>query len=73
MYSTTEYFDAVGPVKESMPQDAYKDLLRCMHFSDDWEEDEDGDDWDTLYADTKSAPDPGTAIHRRKFAQLEDA
>ena len=27
MYSTTEYFDAVGPVKENMPQDSLKDLI----------------------------------------------
>ena len=50
MYSTTEYFDAVGPVKESMPLDAYTDLIRCMYFSDDWDEDQEGDDnWDTVY------------------------
>ena len=35
MYSTIEYFHAVGPVKESVPQDAFKDLIWCMHFSDD--------------------------------------
>jgi len=27
MYSTTKYFDAVGPVEESMPEDAYKYLI----------------------------------------------
>ena len=27
MYSTTEYFDTVGPVKESVPQDVLKDLI----------------------------------------------
>ena len=35
MYSTIEYFDAVHPVKESMPQDALNFLIQCMHFSDD--------------------------------------
>ena len=38
MYSTTEYFDAASPVKESMPQDTLKDLVWCMHFSDDWDD-----------------------------------
>ena len=27
MYSTTEYFDSISPVKESVPQDALKDLI----------------------------------------------
>ena len=38
MYSTTEYFDAVGPVKESLPQDALKEVIPCMHFADDWDD-----------------------------------
>ena len=48
MYSTKEYFDAVGLVKESMPQDSFKDLRWCMHFSDDWD-DEMEDWWDAYY------------------------
>ena len=38
MYSTAEYFDAVGPMKESVPQDELKDPICCMHFSDDWDD-----------------------------------
>ena len=38
MYLTTEYSDAVGPVKDSMPQNALKDLIWCMYFADDWNE-----------------------------------
>ena len=43
MYSTTEYFDAVGPVKKSMPQVALKDLVCYMYFSDDWDNDRGGE------------------------------
>ena len=32
MYSITESFDAVGPVKKSMPQGALQDLKSCMHL-----------------------------------------
>ena len=39
MYSTAEYFDAVGSVKESMPQDSLKDLIWYMYFTDDWDDD----------------------------------
>ena len=39
MHSASEYFDTVGPVKESMPQYTFKGLLECMYFSDDWDED----------------------------------
>ena len=56
---------AVAPVKESMSQDAYKDIYRCMHFSDDWEEEEDIV-WDKVYADTKYEPSPDAAKHRKK-------
>ena len=40
-WNTREPLRAVGSVKESMPKDAYQDMYRCMHFSNDWEE-----DWD---------------------------
>ena len=39
MWSIRKILDTVPFVKESMPQDAYKDLYRCMHFVDDWEAD----------------------------------
>ena len=27
-----------GPIKEAMKKYAFKDLCRCIHFADDWEE-----------------------------------
>ena len=71
LFSTRWAFFANGPIKESMPQDALKDLLRCMHFADDWEESD--KEWAVTYADERAAPAEGTAKHRRKFAKIEDA
>ena len=34
-HSTIEYFDAVGPVKERMPQHTLQDLFWCTHVADD--------------------------------------
>ncbi|KAL7517840.1 hypothetical protein ACHAWF_000163, partial [Thalassiosira exigua] len=34
IWSERHSFKACGPIKESMPQDAFKDLCRCMHFAD---------------------------------------
>ena len=72
MYSTTEYFDTVGPVKESMPQDGLQDLIRCMYFADDWNDDRE-DGWDTFYMDKKEGLKAGTAQHWMKFSIREDA
>lgn len=41
-WSTRESIDHIAPAAESMPKDAYIDMYRCMHFSDDWEADENG-------------------------------
>ena len=71
MYSTTEYFDSVGPVKESMSQDASKDLIRCIHFTDDW--DDERGLWESFYMDKKEVLKDCTAQHRKKHAQLEGA
>ena len=38
IWSTRDAFSAVGPIKESMTEDAFKDLCRCMHFTYDWED-----------------------------------
>ena len=45
MFSTREIFDAVEPVKNSLTLDAMKDLTRCLHFADDWEDTED-EEWE---------------------------
>ena len=36
MWLLREILDAVPSVKESIPQDVYKELYHCMHFVDDW-------------------------------------
>ena len=70
MFSTRNVFDAVEPVKRCMPLDAIKDLTRCLHYTDDWEEEEDVE-WETLYTDPKFEAQDGTAQHRRKKFSME--
>jgi len=72
MFSTRNVFDAVEPVKSCMPLDAMKDLTRCLHYTDDWDLEED-DQWETLYTDPKIEAHDATAEHRRKFSMVEDA
>ncbi len=59
-----------------MPKDAYQDMDRCMHFSDDWEEDwdvEEGtDESEKFYGDKKFTPPPDVERHRQKFEHIED-
>ena len=72
MFSTREIFDAVEPVKNSMPQSAMEDLSRCLHFADDWEDAED-EEWEQKYNDIKEEAVDTTARHRKKFSMVEDA
>ena len=72
MFSTREIFDAVEPVKNSMPQSAMEDLSRCLHFADDWEDEED-EEWEQKYGDIKEEAVDTTARHRKKFSMVEDA
>ena len=46
-------------------------MHRCMHFSDDWDED-DGVNWDAVYSDAKYDASPGVGKPRRKFEHIED-
>ena len=71
MWSVREILDAVPSVKEAMPQDAYKDLYRCMHFVDDWEADTHSE-WEEYFMDPKVEADDGTATHRTKFSIVKD-
>ncbi|KAL7527968.1 hypothetical protein ACHAXR_007787 [Thalassiosira sp. AJA248-18] len=71
-WSTRESLDAVGAVKDSMPKDAYIDMYRCMHFSDDWEEEDGEVPWESIYADEKYEPSPQVERHRRKYEHIED-
>ena len=43
MWLVRKILDSVPSMKESMPQDAYKELYYCMHFVDDWEADSDSE------------------------------
>ena len=52
MWLVHEILDAVPSVKESIPQDAYKDLYRSMNFVDDWEVNSDSE-WDEYFMDSK--------------------
>ncbi|KAL7525437.1 hypothetical protein ACHAXR_001005, partial [Thalassiosira sp. AJA248-18] len=71
-WSTREALDAIGPVKESMPKDAYIDMYRCMHFSDDWDEEDGEVPWESVYGDEKYEPSPQVERHRRKYEHIED-
>ena len=51
LWSKRDAFSACGPIKERLLQDAFKDLSRCMHFADDW--DDDNEQWEEVYADEK--------------------
>jgi hypothetical protein len=61
-WSTGESITSIGAVKESMPQDAYINMHRCMHFSDDW---------DKTYSDENYKPSPDVERHCRKFEHTE--
>ena len=48
--------DAIGAVKESLPQYAFRDMYQCMQFLDDWDEEEEDNnnvEWDRVYNDAK--------------------
>ena len=67
---TQSKLKAVSSIKEAMPQDAFKDLCRCMHFADNWEEVD--EQWSEKYHHVKEEPSEETAKHQRKFGILED-
>eukprot|EP00956_Cyclotella_meneghiniana_P038739 scaffold159386_cov22-Cyclotella_meneghiniana.AAC.1 len=76
-WSTREALKHVSSAAECMPKDAYIDMYRCMHFSDDWEPNENGDDeyWEDIFAtsgDDRYEPTPNVAKHRHKFEHIED-
>lgn len=47
-WSTRDSLFSIAPVVESMTQDQYIDIHRCMHFSDDFEAVD--AEWGTIYA-----------------------
>jgi hypothetical protein len=68
---TRDPLEAIGPLKECMPRDVFRDMYRCMHFNDDFDE-ESPDEWSDVYFDKKHSS-PTTARHRKKFSDVEDA
>ena len=69
IFCSREYFNAVPPIQECMPKNALEDLTICLHYSDDWECD---DNWDDIYDDPKVEADASMASHRLKHGILED-
>ena len=67
-WSTRDPTEAIGPLKESMPHDAFRDMYHCMHFADDFDE-ESLDEWSDVYFDEKHST-PMTAWHYKKLAML---
>jgi hypothetical protein len=45
IFCSREYFNAVPPIQASMPKNALEDLTVCLHYSDNWECDDDWDEW----------------------------
>jgi hypothetical protein len=71
-WSTLESLNTIGMVKESMPCGAFSDMQRCMHFADDWDEDN-GEVWDAYFVDKKVESPIDIAHHCRKFGIFEDS
>ncbi len=70
-WSMRDPLEAIGLLKECMPCDAFRDMYRCMHFNDDFDE-ELPDEWSDVYFDKKHSS-PATARHRKKLSNVEDA
>ncbi len=51
-WSTQDPLEAIGPLKESMPCDAFRDMYCCMHFTDNFDK-ESLDEWSDVYFDEK--------------------
>ncbi len=49
-WSTRCPIDAIAPLKECMPCDAFTDLYRCLHFADDFDDDE---EWSDIFFEEK--------------------
>jgi hypothetical protein len=68
-WSTRCPIDAIAPLKECMPRDAFSDMFRCIHFLDNFD---DREEWSEIFFGKKHVL-PNTARHRRKFVKIEDA
>ncbi len=66
---TCKLLNAIGTCMECMPKNAFEDIYTCLHFDDNWD---DNDGWDNVYADQKRCSPDGTAYHHQKFSMFED-
>ena len=71
-WSTREPLDSIGSLKECMTKNAYEDMYRCMHFSDNWDEKDGAPAWETVYDDEKYGASENVEHHRRKYKHIED-
>ena len=62
IFSTRDIVDAVPLIQESMTKNCLEDLIACLHYSDDWDIDEDND-WGDVYPDPQVEAELGTANH----------
>ena len=63
--------DATLSVKESFPQDMYRNMYQCIHVVDEWEVDLDSKR-NEYFSDPKVEDANTIAIHRTKFGFGED-
>jgi hypothetical protein len=71
IFSTREILDDVPSIQAAMTKGALEDLATCLHYSDDWDPEDDGV-WDDRYDDPKVVAPPSTASHQLKHGRLED-
>jgi hypothetical protein len=69
-WSTRCPIDAIAPLKECMPCNAFTDMYRCLHFADDFDDDE---EWNDIFFDEKHVSPGVMASHQQKFGEVEDA
>ncbi|KAL3774010.1 hypothetical protein ACHAW5_004860 [Stephanodiscus triporus] len=65
-FSTRE----IGTCMECMPKNAFEDIYTCLHFDNDWDED---DEWDDVYVDAKKAAQMELRITAGSFICLRTA
>ena len=69
-WSTRESLDAIGKCMESMPENSFEVIYSCLHFNNDWDNEEEWEDG--TYIDRKTCSPDGTAHHRQKFLMFKD-
>jgi hypothetical protein len=50
-WSIRESLGHIRSVAASMPKDAYCDMYRVMHFTDNWELHDNSESWDSVFGD----------------------